>query len=175
MNDTLRKYVAGNTGSLNDLEGQYCATSPRSASRVPISTRPRTHPTRTLPLSCGDTRSSFDPVHPEQTRERMRKDVRRFIRRLEAVGLSVEPTPGGTTASCAMASRCNFGFTCALAVPGSRVAKLVNVTPSAGRTAECADQRPSLSGSSPASWAEPGIVRTVLVAATTLNASAVPL
>jgi hypothetical protein len=30
----------------------------------------------------------------ELPRERMRKDVREFIRRLEAVGLTVEPTPG---------------------------------------------------------------------------------
>jgi hypothetical protein len=37
---------------------------------------------------------SFDPVRPEQTREWMRKDVREFIRRLEAAGLTVEPTPG---------------------------------------------------------------------------------
>ena len=34
----------------------------------------------------------------------MRKDVREFIRRLEAVGLTVESTPG-TTTSCATASR----------------------------------------------------------------------
>jgi hypothetical protein len=35
-----------------------------------------------------------DPVDAEPPRERMRKDVREFIRRLEAVGLTVEPTPG---------------------------------------------------------------------------------
>jgi hypothetical protein len=37
---------------------------------------------------------SFDPVHPEPTPERMRKDVHEFIRLLEAVGLTVEATPG---------------------------------------------------------------------------------
>jgi deazaflavin-dependent oxidoreductase (nitroreductase family) len=47
--------------------------------------RCRTLETRGLP---------FDPVHAEPPRERMRKDVREFIRRLEAVGLTVEPTPG---------------------------------------------------------------------------------
>src|SRR5207302_4556116 len=36
----------------------------------------------------------FDPVNAEPPRERMRKDVREFIRRLEAAGLTVEPTPG---------------------------------------------------------------------------------
>jgi hypothetical protein len=35
-----------------------------------------------------------DPAYAETARKPMRKDVREFIRRLEAAGLTVEPTPG---------------------------------------------------------------------------------
>jgi deazaflavin-dependent oxidoreductase (nitroreductase family) len=45
----------------------------------------RTAATRRLPV---------DSWHGEPPREQMRKDVREFIRRLEAVGLTVESTPG---------------------------------------------------------------------------------
>ena len=37
---------------------------------------------------------AIGPPGVSETSRRMRKDVREFIRRLEAVGLTVEPTPG---------------------------------------------------------------------------------
>jgi hypothetical protein len=76
---------------LGDVQGRGGRSRGRHPSAAQVDGRDPRHSS----LFRGDCKLiRRNPVHPEPTPERMRKDVHEFIRLLEAVGLTVEATPG---------------------------------------------------------------------------------